>query len=393
MIHGCFQISNGIGVVHRFAADGPATQFIVGDDPLQPDRVHVSQVDEFVVHQLKIGPGFSSTPATPCFRNRYKYMALSYSVPLQDLHFGSQLVLRPGTVRARIMRAAIWVCPVYIAVPHPLLRLIVFHDIGLVELAVLHMTITSAVAVSPAPGVTPGIRAPATVKTPFSFCNKELYSEELITLVYAAVAELQDISERAEPVVSQSFICHRVDDILRLLVQLDAFGQRKQRGVVYDALKDVVDEGPGNEAVQQTLAFFLLFLFIPFPVTLKHKFFGFIRSHIRDNAAQNQVIVDMDAVFICPAQIDILTITNDDPNCLAMIVVVFVQHIGVRGALFGTKSTGFPTEPHQHNTPLIGGKGFQSQRVVLEKALEHTKLTPLELIQRGNPAQIFIQKP
>ena len=100
----------------------------------------------------------------------------------------------------------------------------------------------------------------------------------------------------------------------------------------------------------------------------------------------------MDAVLISPPQVDILAVADDDANCFTVVVVVVVQHIGVRSILLGAKGPGRAAQPYQHNTPLIWSKGLQSQRMVLEEALEHTQLVPLDLIERSQPAQVFIKK-
>lgn len=43
----------------------------------------------------------------------------------------------------------------------------------------------------------------------------------------------------------------------------------------------------------------------------------------------------MDAVFFRPAKVEIFTVSDDNANGLAVVVVVAVEHIVVRSALIG----------------------------------------------------------
>ena len=54
------------------------------------------------------------------------------------------------------------------------------------------------------------------------------------------------------------------------------------------------------------------------------------RSYRGVYPGNNEVVLDMDTVFICPAQVQVFAIPDNDTNGTAMIVLVVLQHVGIR---------------------------------------------------------------
>ena len=103
----------------------------------------------------------------------------------------------------------------------------------------------------------------------------------------------------------------------------------------------------------------------------------------------------MDAVFIRPAKVEIFTVSDDNANGLAVVVVVAVEHIVVRSALIVHRaSDGFSgaAEAHEHDAAFVRCEGVQRVWRVLEEALKHIQLIPLNFIQGRKTAKVFVQE-
>ena len=103
----------------------------------------------------------------------------------------------------------------------------------------------------------------------------------------------------------------------------------------------------------------------------------------------------MNAVFICPAKVEVFAVSDDNANGLTVIVVVAVEHIEVWAAfVIHLASNGFPgtAQPHEHDAAFIRGEGVQRVWRVLEEALKHIQLIPLDFIQGRKTAKVFVQE-
>ena len=105
------------------------------------------------------------------------------------------------------MGAAIWIFAADILIADKVYRLIILDQIGFVELAVIHRTVSGAIPVSSPPWITPGIRYPSAAKKgAVPLRHQKLDGQQTVSFIDPAVAKSHNIGKGAKPVIRKRLI-------------------------------------------------------------------------------------------------------------------------------------------------------------------------------------------
>ena len=268
-----------------------------------------------------------------------------------------------------------------------LARFIVFHHIDGIYMAVRNGAVPSAILFAATTVVTPlFINVFAIIR------SKELDGENGIAFAELRfIAARNDVGEAAETIVGQPFIRHREFDIVRFPGDGDAFREGQQVAVVNDALQNVEDKDAGdqlrrhltsNGAFLNKTFLALGFRFLSNKVIIHMKGLG-IYLH-------DEIVCDMNLLGVCPANIDILAVTDHDTHSISVEQTIFLQHIGILvghlEALAGT------AQAYQGNASFVGSENFQGYRRSSKEFLKITEFAAVQLINGGEATHFFIQK-
>lgn len=95
---------------------------------------------------------------------------------------------------------------------------------------------------------------------------------------------------------------------------------------------------------------------------------------------ENEIVVDVDTRLISPTEIQVLSVSDQNPHSFSMKIVVITKHITVWILVVLTELSSGPTESDQRNAPLIGSERFECRRIVFEEFFEHIDMIPVDLV-------------